>query len=142
MFVLWGFCAFCKSVGLFERCEHWISPSSFFESLQHLFSPLCCSYIVVIFLLFSIILYYFLHTYTSKPVHMLFFFVVVFFKLPHSFDVLARFINFIWEYKSRSPGERSFMNCFSPTWFYWFHSVLFFLETSDFQPCLLWELRF
>lgn len=55
------------------------------------------------------------------------------FKLPHSFDVLARFINIIWEYKSRSPGERSFMNCFSPTWFYWFQSVLFSLKPQIFS---------
>lgn len=52
MFVSWGFCAFCKSVGLFQRCEHWISAPSFFKSLQHLFLPLCCSYIVMIFYYF------------------------------------------------------------------------------------------
>lgn len=102
------------------------------KPLAFVFTPLLFIYCRD-FVLFSIILYYFLHTYTSKPVHMLFFFLSFFFKLPHSFDVLARFINFIWEYKSRSPGERSFMNCFSPTWFYWFHSVLFPLKPQIFS---------
>lgn len=73
VFVLWGFCAFCKSIGLFTWTLD-LSPLLLYKPPSFVFTPLLFIYCHD-FLLFSIILYcFFTHTYTSKPVHMLFFF--------------------------------------------------------------------
>lgn len=44
--------------------EHWISAPSSFTSLHHLFLPLCCSYIVMIFIIFyHIVLFFYTYIY-------------------------------------------------------------------------------
>lgn len=105
VFVLWGFCAFCKSIGLFTNIGS--QPPPPLQASIICFYPFVVHILSWFFIIFyHIVLFFYTYIYSSsKPVHMLFFFLnclilLIFF---------PRFINIIWESKTVQQRRASWI---------------------------------